>query len=349
MSATTTPTTFSDLYTSLLNSVRATLGSAAGTTTQTQYAKKYINSALHDLHIQQNWWWAERRDIILTHGEYITGSVSIASTTRTTLAGTNSLWNTTVSGMGTTNAQAGGKIQFSGQNDVYILSSISSDTAAVLRTRYVGNQSVASAYALAYGSYTYFEDEYALATDYFRLVDVRMFSSDLDIPVIPNAEFYCMYPRNTNTARPRVATIIELGPGTSTSLRPRVLLHPAPDQVYQIPYRYMTSNLAVVSDGSGAANLSSDSDEPIVPLRYRHVLVLYALVQWYRDLKADDRAQEAEAEYVDLVKRIANDSTPERNRPKLQPRRYLYLARTAGPSRRHGRYSADSRFDEVRD
>ena len=173
MSATTTPTTFSDLYTSLLNSVRATLGSAAGTTTQTQYAKKYINSALHDLHIQQNWWWAERRDIILTHGEYITGSVSIASTARTTLEGTNTLWNTTVSGMGTTNSQAGGKIQFSGENDVYVLSTISSDTAATLRTRYVGNQTTATAYALAYGSYTYLEDEYTLATDYFRLVDVR--------------------------------------------------------------------------------------------------------------------------------------------------------------------------------
>ena len=347
---TSTPTTFSDLYSDLLNRVRATLGTTAATTTQTNYAKRYINMANHDLHIQQNWWWAERRDIILTHNDYITGSVSIASTARTTLEGSNTAWNSTVSGMGFANMRALGKLTFAGEQDVYIVSAVTSATAATLQTRYVGGQTTATAYALAYASYTYYEDEYAVATDYFRLMDTRFFSSDLDIPIIPNAEFYRLYPRNNTTGRPKVATIIEIGPGTTVSLRPRVMFHPAPDAVYQIPYRYITSNLSVSSDGSTAPNLSADADEPIVPVRYRHVLVFYALAQWYRDLKADSRAAEVEAQYVDMVRRIANDSTPERNHPRLQPRRYQYLAQTAGPFRRgRGRYSADTRFDEIRD
>jgi len=101
--------------------------------------------------------------------------------------------------------------------------------------------------------------------------------------------------------------------------------------VYQIPYRYITTNLAVSSAGAGQANLSADADEPIVPLRYRHVLVLYAAYQWYRDRKDDARSSEAQADYVDLVKRMANDSDPQRDRPRFRTNRPLRRS-TNGPA-----------------
>ena len=100
----------------------------------------------------------------------------------------------------------------------------------------------------------------------------------------------------------------------------------------------------------GAANLSADTDEPIIPLRYRHVLIFYAISQWYRDRKDDARSQEANAEYVDLVRRMAGDSGPEKDKPRLQHNRSAYLAGAAGHGYRHGRrYSTGTWFDEGRD
>ena len=352
MSATTTDQTFQDCYAALLNRVRVTLGSGRRSTTNLNYAKHLINEALHDLHIQQNWWWAERDAVLLTHDTYTTGRVSIASTARTTLEGSSgTLWNTAVSGMGFNNLRVGSKIVLGGEVEVYTVSGVTSDTAATLESRYIGGQTTATAYALAYGTYTIFEDEYALASDFWRLVDARTFSQAMNLPVVGKQEFYREFPRNSVPGIPKIATLIELGPSGDVNLRPRVLLAPPPNDVYQIPYRYLTSNLAISSAGAGATNLSADADEPIVPLRYRHVLVAYAAKRWFLYLKDDARSQEAESEYVDLVKRMANDSDPQRDHPVLRPRRAQYLQSVAGPYWRVGRsrYSADTRFDELRD
>jgi len=356
MGAATTPTTFLDLYSSTLNRVRNTLGSGTPTTTNSNYAKSYINQANHDLHIQQNWPWAERHDVVITTGPYQTGHVSIASTARTTLEGSGgTTWNTTVPGFATTYLRAGGKLMIGGETEVYVISSVASDTAATLANRYIGHVAIASAYAISNSAYLYYEDEYALTNDFFRLVDLRVFSSELDIPVLPTMEFYRLYPRNASaTGKPRVCTVIERGPSGNVLPRPRVVFSPRPDDYYQVPYRYITANLAVAANGTAAVNMSADTDEPIVPLRYRHVLVEYALKIWYRDLRDDTRSQEADAAYVDLVKRMANDTFPQRDHPRLVPRRAPYVLGTAGPHGRfgrsgRGRWTTGTAWDEMRE
>lgn len=339
MASTSTPATFSELYTDVLNRARSDTG-----TTSTNYAKRYVNMANHDLHIQQNWPWAERRTFLQTHGDYATGTVSIALATRTTVTGDSTLWNTAVTGMGFNNARAGGKMTFAGATDVYTVSSVSDDTTITLTDRWVGDT------ALSAESYSYFEDEAALASDFWRLIDARIFSGDFGIEVIPRQDFYRRYPRNSTLGRPTTCTLLELGPSGSVSGRPRVLLHPAPDQVYNIPYRYITTSLAVSSAGAGQSDLSADTDEPIVPLRYRHVLVLYALSIFLRDVKHDtEGAQLAAGEYADLVKRMANDTIPERDHPVLLPSKSRYLVGTAGPRvRSPRRYQTGTEFDEFR-
>ena len=354
MSATTTPTTFQDIYTSLLNRVRNTLGTGTPTTTHANYARQYINMANHDLHIQQNWPWAERQAILITRGTYNTGLVTIASTARTTVTGSSgTLWNTTISGMGFTNARTGGKLVVAGETEVYVVASVASDTSATLANRYLGGAETTTVNATANATYTYYEDEYALATDYFRSIDLRIFSSEMAIPILPSMEFYRLYPRNSTTlGKPQVATVIERGPVSSVALRPRVVLHPVPDDFYQIPYRYITTLLAVNSAGGEATDLSADTDEPIIPLRYRHVLIEYALSRWYRDLRDDARGREAEAAYVDLVKRMANDSAPQRDHPRLIPQRAPYVLGTAGPYGRWGRgsrWTTGTAWDEMRE
>lgn len=339
MSATTTPTTFSDLYTDCANRLRVSVSD----TTTLNILKRYVNKGLHDLHIQQNWPWAERRATLNTHAVYSTGTVSISTSTRTTLTGTNTLWTTAVTGMGFNNARAGGKVVIGGDTEPYTVSSVDGAGTITLGSRWVGQTSLTNT------SYTYLEDEYALESDFWRLVDARKFSDAMVLPVLTRQEFYRQYPRNTVTGKPRVCTILELGPGTTVAARPRVLLHPAPDQVYNIPYRYITTNLAVESGGTGVTNLANDTDEPIIPLRYRHVIVFYAIAQWYRDRKDDARWSEANGEYVDLVRRMAGDTSTERDRPLLSHNRRAYLRGTSGYSNRGGRYSTGTWFDEGRD
>jgi len=338
------PTTFAELYSDLLNRMRADTTASGMSET---LAKRYLNVALHDVHIQQNWPWAERESVLITRPPYTTGSVSIATTARTTLAGTNTLWNTAVSGMGFNNMNAGGKIYLAG-GEVYKINSVSSDTSATLASRFTQSLDTASDYALSYSSYTYFEDEYALAADFFRLIDARQFSDVAAIQCLGSQEFYRRFPRNaTRSGTPTHATIIELGPSGSTDWRPRVVFHPYPDDAHSIPYRYVTRYLAVSSTGTAQTELSADTDEPIVPVRYRHILLAYASFIWYRDQKDDQRSQEAYQEYVDGVKRIAGDTSPQRDFPRLVP-----VRRRAQPffSRRaSSRFTTGTSFDELRE
>lgn len=345
MATTGQPTTFAELFGDLLSRMRA--DTTASGTSET-LARRYLNIALHDVHIQQNWPWAERAGTIITRPPYNDGSISIAAATRTTLVGTNTLWNTAVTGMGFNNFNAGGKVRLAGSEEVYKVATISSDVSATFLTRYTDSLTTASTYALAYSNYTYFEDEYALAADFFRLVDTRQFSDVMAIPVLGSQDFYKRFPRNANrSGTPQQCTIIELGPSGSTDWQPRVIFHPYPDDAHSIPYRYMTRYLAVTSAGVAQAEMSNDTDEPIIPKRYRHILLSYASYLWYRDQKDDQRSQESYQEYVDGVKRIAGDSAPQRDVPRMLParmRKQPFFARNAS-----SRFTTGTQWDEMRE
>lgn len=333
MGAATQVTDLTDLRTDLIERVREATGETATNT----IADRYINIALHDMHINpgHNFSWAIRRGYLLTHAPYTTGTVSITASARTTVTGASTEWNTAVTGMGFNNARAGGKMVFSGSDEVYEVSAVGSDTSITLVNRWTGA-------ALSGASYVYYEDEYALASDFGRPVDMRNFSMDYHIPLIGQMKFRQLYPRNSRRSKPRIATLIDIGFSGSTAPRPRVVLHPAPDDEYSIPYSYITTNLAVSSTGTEQAQLTATSDEPIVPLRFRHAIVFHALYHWYRDMKDDTRSQEAKGEYVDIIKRVGGDIQIGADRPQFVVRGY-------GRKRRLGRFDVGGRFDDLRD
>jgi len=297
MSSTSQVTTFLDLYTDLQNRVRVTTGVSA---TETQ-AKRYINVALSDMHIghQYKFPWCERQGTLITMAPYETGTASIA-VGATSLSGASTAWNTNNS-YGVANMRAGGKVTIAGTTDVYRVSAVSSDTAATLATRYVASSDASAS------TYRYFEDEYALASDFLRPVDLQLFSSAYKIPIISRTEFRARYPRPNISGRPRVACLFDEGFSGSTTPIRKVVLYPHPDAVYIIPYAYVTTAIGVDSSGANLTSLSSDTDEPIVPLIYRHAIVLHALANWYRDRKDDARSEQAMAAYVDIVTRIVSD------------------------------------------
>lgn len=339
MSSVTQYADFTDLYSGLFNRVRE----QTGVTATINQAKNYINTALYDIHIgfEEKFPWAERTSVLITQPPYSTGTVTI-SQGGTTLTGTGTAWNT-ANVFGANNVRAGGKIVIDGTNAVYTISSVSSDTAAVLASRYVGADVTA-------GSYSYYEDEYALASDFMRPLDWQTFDDRREIIIISRRELRNRVVRNNITGTPERACIVDAAfSGNTTPVR-RVLLTPAPSRAMNIPYSYVTSNLAVTAAGAGAAQLSADSDEPIVPLRYRHVILLHALANWYRDRKDDDRYVAVKAEYNDLLGRIVNSTEIGQSKPRFAPRVSGYMARARRPYDGGGgrqRYSNNDKFDQM--
>jgi hypothetical protein len=106
-----------------------------------------------------------------------------------------------------------------------------------------------------------------------------------------------------------------------------------------IPYDYISNVVAVSAAGVEATALSSDTDEPTMPLRYRHAIVLHALYHWYRDKKDDARADAAKGEYTDIMMRITSDQEIGTHvQAQIQPRMGMYTRHAYRPySNRGGR------------
>lgn len=342
MSTTSQVTDYSDLYTDLQNRVRIT----TGVTASENQAKRLINIALQDIHVGTDYVfpWTERRGTLTTHAPYSTGTLSVAAGS-TTLTGSGTLWNTNNT-YGQKNMQVGSKITIAGGTDVYRIATVASDTSATLETRYVAS---ADASAVAY---SVFDDEYTLASDFARPIDFQMFSPEWNIALLNRQELRRSMQWSAMRGRPRLATILDLARSGSTAAVRKVRLYPVPDQTYVIPYAYVSSNLAVTSAGVEQASLSATTDEPIMPLRYRHVIVLHALANWYRDKKDDARSQEVKAEYVELMQRIVSDhEAGTHNRVQIQPKNGIYRGAAQRPYTKRGglRYSINNNFDSFRD
>ncbi len=341
MSTTSQVTDFLDIYTDLQNRVRV----ATGVTATSNQAKRYCNIALQDIHIGTDYVfpWTERRAFLTTKAPYTTGTVSIAAGSLS-LTGSGTAWNT-ANTYNQNNLRVGSKLTIAGATDIYRVSAVSGDTAATLETRYVASSDASSA------EYRAFEDEYALASDFLRPIDFALFSTDWNIPLLDRKEFRRLHTRGNISGRPTSASILDLSFSGSTTPVRKVVFYPYPDQTYIIPYSYVTSNLVVTSAGVEQSAMSSDTDEPMMPLRYRHIIVLHALANWYRDKRDDARSQEAKAEFGELMSRmIADHDMGTHNRVRIQPNEGLYRAHAVRPYRRQGgtRYSINNRFDSFR-
>lgn len=336
----TQPKDFSDLYFSLLNRVREATTSAA---TASQ-AKQYINTALQDMHIGfgERFPWCERSARLTTTAPYSTGTVSI-SKGALTLTGVSTLWTTT-NAFGIANARTTGKIVIDGTPVIYEVSAVGGAGTITLGERYVGAD-------VSGGTYVYFEDEYDLSADFLRPLDTQFFDSRTEIAIVDRTTFRRKYPTNSVTGPPRVACIVDRAfVGNTTPVR-RVALFRPPDAAYSIPYNFVTNKLAVTAAGVAAQSLSGDTDEPIVPFQYRHMIVLHALYNWYRDKKDDVRSQEAKAEFTDLMLRTTGDTEVGERRPKIQPRMGTYRNNARAPYRSGVRsaHTLGTRFDRMED
>lgn len=328
--------TFSDIYTEILNKMRQ----PTNVTAISNQAKRYANTALVDMvfGFEYKLPWLERDAVLITRAPYTTGTVT-TTIGSVTVTGASTLWST-VDAYGIANARATGKMSF-GDNNIYGITSVGGAGTITLANRFV------STAALAAASYTYFEDEYALATDFLKLVDIRRFTSAYPIELIGRNDFKRRYPRPNIAGTPKTCTLIDKEFSANATPKTYVQFYPYPNAALMIPYSYITSNLAVSTLGVSSASMSADTDEPALPVRYRNALVSFACWKWYRDKKDDARADSAKADYLDEVTRIVGDqrigaNTTARIQPRPQSVRTIYRG-SAGKY-----YSTNNSFDDFR-
>lgn len=338
MAAGDAPATFSELRTDFLESVKEPAGSAINT-----IVNRFLNKALQYIH-EERWWWAERRATIQTKAPYTTGTIAVTEGS-TTVTGTSTAW-ATADAYGQNNARAGDKMTLGSDAVVHVIATVGSATSITLTDRYTGSTISSD------GGYAVFQDEYALAADFDDVIDTRFFDDAHTISLIGAREFYWRYVRNSTRSTPKYATLIELGPSGSVALRRRVVVGPAPDQTYIIPYRYYTTNLAVSAAGVGAANLSADADQPIIPIRFRQLIILRAKQEWYSTREKNAAlAEEARQDYQTLLARASASKGPADDQPQLVPRLagYWHQARTPYTSLEGRRLVTGTRWDQFQE
>ncbi len=339
MSSTTEVRTFSDIYTEVLNKMKQ----PTTVTAIINQAKRYANTGLHDMvfGFEYKLPWLERQGSLLLQAPYSTGTVEITRGS-TTLTGTSTLWTTT-NAYGVANARVNGKISLSDSN-IYTVSAVGGAGTLTLNQRYVASSDLAAG-----ASYTYFEDEYALASDFLKLVDVKQFSQARDIPIIGRNEFNRRFPRPDITGTPRVATLLDKSFNGSTAPVITVQFYPYPSTNFIIPYSYITKNLAVSSAGVESVSMANDDDEPALPMHYRNAIVSFAIWKWYRDKKDDARSESAKADYQDEVNRIVGDQRIGANTvAQIRPRVSMYDTRRIYHGASGRRFSTNNSFDDFR-
>jgi len=340
MSSVTEVRNFQDIYTEILNKMRQ----STTVTAITAQAKRYANTALHDMvfGFEYKLPWLERTATLITAAPYTTGTVSIPRGS-TALTGASTLW-TTANVYGVNNARVTGKIVLD-TPDIYGVTTVGGATSITLATRYVADADLDAG-----ASYTYFEDEYALASDFLKPIDYRRFSPAFNMPIIGRNEFQRRFPRPNIAGIPQFATILDKPFSGSTTPVIMVQFYPYPSTNLIIPYSYVTKNLAVSSAGVEATSMSSDDDEPALPVRYRNALVSFAISKWYRDKKDDNRSEAAKSDYQDEVNRIVGDQRVGANTTaRITPRPGMYSARSIYNSGKAGkRFSTNNSFDDFR-
>lgn len=347
MSDTTQFTTFSDLYNGLLKAIRSDR-----TNSETiEQAKRYINTALADIHLgfAEKVPWALRdysfsttttfTDIITGSGLTLVDTPNSVSYTDYALANTDANAYTAghkVAVTSTTNASSTGL-------EGYIRDSVAATTPIVVPIYQTG--------LAADDVVRVYQDEIEMPDDFMRLAGNLIKIGSRDIPIIGRVEFRHRFAGDYSTNRPQFASIIDTTDVKSGLDNRKLRLFPIPNAVERAHVTYVTKLLVTASDGTWQEEFSADTDEPIVPRRYRHAIFYHALFNWYRDRKDDVRSQEAKAEYVEIMNRITNDTEAGQSTMSLRPNRRPYRRKSNRPysSGRGGSRRYDfGRFDELR-
>ena len=226
--------------------------------------KQAINDIDEEICESHNFGWLYGDSSFITTAPYSIGTV-------TATAG-----STTITGSGTTftAGMVGRKITL--ENAFYEISAYVSGTEITLGTAYAG----AGGAGLTYKIY---QNEYSLSSDAEDVLSMYQENNPRKLTNVELSFLDAHYPQRNSYGYPSMYAII----GYDSNGYMKVEVYNIPDQARNIYYR-MKKRVTV---------LSADSDEPIIPLRYRYVLFRGAVYEAADSLDMPDIAQRYERLY----------------------------------------------------
>jgi len=230
-----------DTYINIINEVLAKIGITDDDVKDV--AKQALNDVQNEICQAYNFSWLYSDSSFITVKPYETGTVTVTEGSKT------------VTGVGTTFTSSMVGRKFVCENATYEISAFVSTTELTLLTNYAG----------VGGSFTYkiYQDEYSLASDTEDVLSMRQENYPYKIEKVGIEVLDRYYPQRTSFGYPYFYSII----GEDDDGYMKVAFYPIPNQARNIYYRYKKR----------VTEMTSDSDEPIIPLRYRWVLAKGAL------------------------------------------------------------------------
>ncbi len=238
--------------------------------------KEWVNNRYIALASSRSWNWTIKDAIIQTATEITTGTVT-ATLASTTITFSNA----------PTPSVANWFIQFSDSEDWYqIATHTAATTSAVLSNAYLGTTSSTLTYKLR-------KVYYALPSDLSKILNLKQTRDDVTLKYISARIVDNIVPDKTKTGNPFNYTIS----GLDSSRQYRVEFYPVASSAMNINLRYY----AVV------AEMSSDSDVPLIPAAFHDFLVWDTLATYGFMFMDDTRISAAKAEAAKLYKQMVDN------------------------------------------
>jgi hypothetical protein len=258
--------------------------------------QRWINMVQQDICARWPWNFLRSRENIITVVDKTSGTISVSSggtavTGVSTAFATGSTWLS-----GASYGDIGNFIQFSGANDWYPITAVSSATSLTIGNPYQGAVNLSGA------MYTIRKFYYSLSSSCDRICDVKNWNTPLKLDEL--------FPRDVDLVDPNPQS-------TNTSYGFIPYGYDPLNNVQIIPYPYPSdARLFEIKTFKRPTDMSSGSDLPTVPNKWAHIITFGANALSFAYLRKFDQSEAWDAKFE---KKIVDMKRQERTSEDLSP------------------------------
>lgn len=242
----------------------------------------WLNQAYQQLSGAFDWPWLLTNSTMQTEADITSGTATVSA------GGTSVTLSVAPAASVATNYM----IQFTDSTDDWYIITVNNTpfTTATINVPYVG----ASNYTA--GAYIIRRVFYTTPTGTDRIINMRQTITDIEIPAIDVRDYDRILPDPQNTGTPVYYYLT----GMSSSGLWQVGFDPIPSAVINIQVRAYKK----------ITELSSGSDEPLIPIKWHNILVFMALALYGHEYIDDSRLQSARQRASELLREMELNYTP---------------------------------------
>lgn len=304
--------TFSDIYNAVLRRAKIPV---SDTTTLTA-VKEFINTAYHEIASEGKWWWLrDQRDIIIP-AKYTTGTVSVTNGSRT-VTGTGTTWT----------EDFNGRFFFiEGDDEHYQIISRNSNTQIQLSTNYVGTTN-------ATANYTIYKARYGLFPDLEKIEDIWQDHYRRPLkPIGPRQMTYLINQYKEVEGKAQAYTKDGYKPYDNLNLGDIVLGYdflgsPDSQSIRIFPGIDNEDYVLHVRYTKRITELVNDTDEPLIPIGNRPILLYGALASLFSMQRNEQSFTLWQSKYEKELREMEGDRDADDDYPEFN---YVDVYRNKG-------------------